>query len=83
MRSPPGPLGELIFITPRDFLKATGAARLNTWLYDQGTITDFEDLGDAKVFAGATPNCAIWRFVRGDMSHRLPTAGAWRCPAAN
>jgi adenine-specific DNA-methyltransferase len=65
------PLGELILITPRDFLKATGAARLNTWLYDQGTITDFEDLGDAKVFAGATPNCAIWRFVRGDMSHRL------------
>jgi adenine-specific DNA-methyltransferase len=66
-----GPLGELIFITPRDFLKATGAARLNTWLYDQGTITDFEDLGDAKVFADAQPNCAIWRFVRGDLSHRL------------
>ena len=65
------PLGELILITPRDFLKATGAARLNTWLHDQGTITDFEDLGDAKIFAGAQPNCAIWRFVRGDMSHRL------------
>ena len=65
------PLGELIFITPRDFLKATGAGRLNTWLYDQGTITDFEELGDARVFPGATPNCAIWRFVRGDMSHRL------------
>jgi adenine-specific DNA methylase len=42
------PGGELILITPRDFLKATGAGRLNTWLYDQGTITDFEDLGDAK-----------------------------------
>ena len=65
------PLGELIFITPRDFLKATGAGRLNTWLYDQGTITDFEDLGDAKIFTGAQPNCAIWRFVRGDFSHRL------------
>ncbi|MRR52259.1 MAG: class I SAM-dependent methyltransferase, partial [Rhodocyclaceae bacterium] len=26
------PGGELIFITPRDFLKATGAARLNVWL---------------------------------------------------
>ena len=65
------PLGELIFITPRDFLKATGAARLNTWLYDQGTITDFEELGDARVFDGAQPNCAIWRFVRGDLSHRL------------
>jgi len=65
------PGGELIFITPRDFLKATGAGRLNTWLYDQGTITDFEDLGDARIFAGAAPNCAIWRFEKGNVSRRL------------
>ncbi|MDD5248056.1 MAG: class I SAM-dependent methyltransferase [Rhodocyclaceae bacterium] len=65
------PGGELVFITPREFLKATGAARLNTWLFDQGTITDFEDLGDARIFAGVVPNCAIWRFEKGDMSHRL------------
>ncbi|MCK9387457.1 MAG: class I SAM-dependent methyltransferase [Sulfuritalea sp.] len=65
------PGGELILITPRDFLKATGAGRLNTWLFDQGTITDFEELGDAKVFAGAAPNCAIWRFEKGNASHRL------------
>ncbi len=63
--------GELIFITPRDFLKATGARRLNTWLFDQGTITDFEDLGDAKIFDGATPNCAIWRYEKGNFGHRL------------
>jgi adenine-specific DNA-methyltransferase len=65
------PGGELIFITPRDFLKATGAARLNTWLFEQGTITDFEDLGDTRIFEGAAPNCAIWRFEKGDMRHRL------------
>ena len=65
------PGGELILITPRDFLKATGAGRINTWLCDQGTITDFEDLGDAKIFAGAAPNCAIWRFEKGNTSHRL------------
>lgn len=65
------PGGELIFITPRDFLKATGAARLNTWLFDQGTITDFEDLGDARVFEGVVPNCAIWRFEKGNMKRRL------------
>jgi adenine-specific DNA-methyltransferase len=65
------PGGELILITPRDFLKATGAGRLNTWLNDQGTITDFEDLGDAKIFHGAAPNCAIWRFEKGNASHRL------------
>ena len=64
------PGGELIFITPRDFLKATGAARLNTWLADQGTITDFEDLGDARVFDGVVPNCAIWRFEKGNQSRR-------------
>jgi len=65
------PGGELILITPRDFLKASGAGRLNTWLFDQGTITDFEDLGDAKIFAGAAPNCAIWRFEKGNAGHRL------------
>jgi adenine-specific DNA-methyltransferase len=65
------PGGELILITPRDFLKATGAGRLNTWLFDQGTITDFAELGDAKIFAGAAPNCAIWRFEKGNTSHRL------------
>jgi adenine-specific DNA-methyltransferase len=65
------PGGELVFITPREFLKATGAARLNTWLFDQGTITDFDDLGDAKIFDGVVPNCAIWRFEKGNRSHRL------------
>ena len=65
------PGGELVFITPRDFLKATGAARLNTWLYDQGTITDFAELGDARVFDGVVPNCAIWRFEKGNMTRRL------------
>ena len=64
------PGGELIFITPRDFLKATGAGRLNTWLFERGTITDFHDLGDARVFADVVPNCAIWRFELGNMSHR-------------
>ena len=64
------PGGELIFVTPRDFLKATGAARLNTWLYDQGTITDFIELGDARVFDGVVPNCAIWRFEKGNLSRR-------------
>jgi len=64
------PRGELIFITPRDFLKSTGSKRLNTWLYEQGTFTDLLDLGDVRIFEGAAPNCMIWRFVRGDLSHR-------------
>ncbi|MDR3213202.1 MAG: class I SAM-dependent methyltransferase [Azoarcus sp.] len=60
--------GELIFITPREFIKLTAAARLNRWLYEQGTITHWIETGDARIFAGATPNCAIFRFVRGDFS---------------
>lgn len=64
------PGGELIFITPRDFLKATSAVRLNGLLHAAGTVTDFIDLGDLKLFDGATPNCAIWRFEHGDFSRR-------------
>lgn len=58
------PGGELIFITPRDFLKATSAVRLNRMLFEAGTITDFIELGDLRIFADATPNCAIWRFEK-------------------
>lgn len=68
------PGGELIFITPREFLKATGAARLNVWLHDQGTITDLIELGDARIFQGALPNCVIWRFEKGDLTRRTGEA---------
>jgi adenine-specific DNA-methyltransferase len=71
--------GELIFITPRDFLKATAARRLNAFLYEQGTITDFEDLGDARVFPGFAPNCAIWRFEKGDFSRRTNGQQEFAC----
>jgi len=59
------PGGELIFITPRDFLKATSAVGLNRLLWDEGSITDAIELGDARVFDGAVPNCLIWRFEKG------------------
>ena len=63
--------GELIFITPRDFLKSTHARLLNNRLYDEGTITDFIDIGDSNIFGKYVPNCAIWRFEKGDHSHRM------------
>lgn len=63
------PGGELIFITPRDLLKATSAIPLNRILYETGTITDFVDLGDLHLFDGATPNCAIWRFELNNHCH--------------
>lgn len=64
------PGGELIFITPRDFLKATSARPLNRLLHARGTITHVIELGDKKSFDGALPNCLIWRFVEGDFSRR-------------
>lgn len=59
------PGGELIFITPRDFIKLTSAARLNAWMFEQGSFTHVVELGDRPVFKGATPNCMIWRFEKG------------------
>ncbi len=58
------PNGELIFITPRDFLKLTSAKNLNDYIFKNGTITHYIECGDNKIFDGATPNCAIWRFEK-------------------
>ena len=73
------PGGELIFITPREFCKLTAARRLNAALFAAGTMTHWEELGDAKVFADAAPNCAIWRFEKGNTSRRLDDGRAFRC----
>jgi adenine-specific DNA-methyltransferase len=62
--------GELIFIVPREFIKLTSSAKLNDWLFGQGTITHWIETGDTHLFSGAIPNCAIFRFVRGDFSRR-------------
>jgi len=65
------PGGELIFITPRDFLKATSAVKLNHLLFEAGSITDAIELGDARVFPDAVPNCLIWRFEKGPSARSL------------
>lgn len=65
--------GELIFITPRDFLKATSAKTLNKALYEQGSLTHYFELGDSPLFAGYSPNCAIWRFEKGLFNRKLKT----------
>jgi len=67
--------GELIFITPRNFLKSTNAKRLNEELYQQGSITHFADLGDRRIFNGFTPNCAIWRWERGRTNRETAMGG--------
>ena len=67
--------GELIFITPRDFIKATSARGLNAALYELGTITHYFEMGDAAIFKNASPNCAIWRWEKGRMDRRMATGG--------
>lgn len=73
--------GELIFIVPREFIKLTAARKLNRRLFEAGTITHWIETGDRRIFDDAVPNCAIFRFVRGDFSRRtrLRTLGqaAW------
>lgn len=71
--------GELIFITPRDFLKATSSIRLNEWIYQQGTITDIIDLGDDVVFKGYAPNCVIFRFEKANFNRILPDGRKFAC----
>lgn len=62
--------GELIFINPREFLKATSSIKLNNFLFENGTITDLIDLGDEKLFGEFAPNCVIWRFEKGNFSRK-------------
>ena len=56
--------GEIIFITPRGFIQATSSRKLNKKLYEEGSFTWFEDLGDKKIFSDVSPNCAIWRWEK-------------------
>lgn len=67
--------GELIFITPRDFLKATAAKKMNEALYKQGSMTHYYEMGDASIFEGAAPNCAIWRWEKGRKNKAMETGG--------
>lgn len=71
--------GELIFITPRDFLKSTSSIKLNEFIFSQGSITDFIDLGDKKIFSSAQPNCAIWRFEKGNFKRNTNCLREFSC----
>lgn len=63
--------GELIFIVPRDFIKLTSATTLNERLYNEGGFTYWEEFGDEKIFEDASPNVAIFRWVKG-INHTIP-----------
>ena len=56
--------GEIIFITPREFLKSCSSMKLNNILWNNGTITDILDFGDNNIFKGYSPNVIIWRYEK-------------------
>ncbi len=60
--------GELIFITSKEFLKATSSQKLNHFIYENGTITDLIDYGDSRIFEGFSPNVIVFRFEKSNFS---------------
>ena len=63
----------MILITPREFIKATSSIKLNNFLYDSGTITDWYEYGDDVVFKGYSPTVVVWRFEKNNFSRRTNT----------
>lgn len=63
--------GELIFLVPRDFIKATSAIPLNKRLYYEGGFTYWHEYGDEQIFNNASPNVVIFRWVKG-AEHGIP-----------
>ena len=65
--------GEMILITPREFIKATSSIKLNNFLYEKGTITDWYEYGDDVVFRGYSPTVVVWRFEKDNFTRKTKT----------
>jgi adenine-specific DNA-methyltransferase len=55
--------GEMIFIVPREFLKATSCAKLNAMMASTGAFTHIFNMGE-NAFPGFSPNTIIFRYVK-------------------
>ena len=57
--------GELIFITPKEFMYNVGAIVLRNFMFENGTITHFIDCGEKKLFSDASvPSLCIFRYEK-------------------
>lgn len=65
--------GEIIFITPREFIKLTSSIKLNNLLHELGTITHWYEYGDKPIFKGYSPNVVIWRFEKNNFTRKTET----------
>jgi len=62
--------GELVFIIPREFVNSTRATPLRELLFKHGTITNFIDYEEQKLFKDAAPSIIIIRYEKGNLSHK-------------
>ena len=59
------PNGELIFITPKEFMYSVSAIELRKLIDNLGNITHFIDCGEEKLFSDASvPSLCIFRFEK-------------------
>lgn len=65
--------GELIFVTPREFIKNTSSIELNNLIYSSGTITHWFEYGEEVVFKGYSPSVVVWRFQKNDFTRKTIT----------
>lgn len=70
--------GEIIFITPREFIKSTSSIKLNNFLYQSGTITDWYEYGDQVLFKNYSPTVVIWRFEKDNFTRETMTNNGLR-----
>ena len=67
--------GELIFIVPSVFFKATSCKELNKRMFSEGSVTDVAFYGDRSPFLDATPEyeTCIFRYQKGAISREVQT----------
>jgi len=60
--------GELLFIVPSDFMKATRASSIIQKMTEHGCFTDFLFPNDEKLFEGASIDVVVFRYEKGPRS---------------
>lgn len=70
--------GEIIFITPRDFINLTSASKLNEIIYKNGTITHWIEFSEKIIFDGYSPSVVIWRFEKNNFDRKTLTNNGYR-----
>jgi adenine-specific DNA-methyltransferase len=66
--------GEIIFITPKDFLSSKATEKLMTMMVASGSFTHFYDHTGQPIFTNASPdNVCVWRYQKGVFQDTIET----------